>query len=227
MNLNLKDIRTTTGFPALDTLLEGGFFLPSMVLLLGPPGSGKTTFALQYLFEGIKNQGRGLLFSTLSQTSASLVQLATNYWFIDTRLLGKKIFMIDLSRKLQRIQKWEDLLQEIMNKIKHINPSRLVIDPINLIQLALTDLKEYRIFIFELSKFIKQRNIQAVVVAELYKNDYHCHESFISDGTLLFQMTKNKRGISRRLTIVKMRGTIHPLEPLEYSISNNGIQLKV
>jgi KaiC/GvpD/RAD55 family RecA-like ATPase len=227
VNLGLKNIRIHTGIPALDPFIEGGFFLPSLDLLLGPPGSGKTTFSMQYLFEGAKNREKGLLFSTLSQTSASLVQLATNYWFIDTRLLGTKIFMVDLSRKLQKIKKGDDLLQEIITKIKYINPTRLVIDPINLIQLTLADLKEYRVFIFELSKFIKQHNIHVVLVAELYKNDYHCHESFISDGTLLFQMNKNTQGISRRLTIVKMRGTTHPLEPIEYSISNNGIQLRI
>ncbi len=218
--------RVKTGIPELDEKVEGGFFFPSMILILGPPGSGKTTFSLQYLFEGAKHREKGILFSTLSESSSSLIQFASHFWFIDSKLIGKRIFITDLSSKLKIFEKGEQFLEEIDEKIRKFNASRIVIDPINLIQLSLPEIKEYRLFIFELSKYLKENQLQAVVTAELYNNNYHCHESYISDGTLVLQTSEKNREIQRMLTIVKMRGTHHELDPIEYIITKKGIHLK-
>ena len=114
------------------------------------------------------------------------------------------------------------------DKIKKFNIQRVAIDPINLIQLSVTDIKKYRTFIYDLSKYIKEKNISAVVTAELYTpNDYHCHEAYISDGTILLQTEQKGQKVQRSLTIVKMRGTFHELESIEYVITKNGIELKL
>ena len=168
--------RVKTGIPGLDGKIEGGFFFPSMVLVMGPPGTGKTTFSLQYLFEGTKHREKGILFSTLSENSSSLIQFASHFWFIDSKSFGSKLFMVDLSQKLKTCENRDQFLSEIDEKVRKFNAKRIVIDPINLIQLSLPDLKEYRLFMFELSKYIKERRIQALVTAELYDNNYHCHE---------------------------------------------------
>lgn len=220
--------RIKTGIVGLDELIEGGFIVPSMILVLGPPGSGKTTFLWQYLFEGIRHHEKGMLFSTLSESSSSLIQFASNYWFIDTTAFGKKVYVNDLNQQIKKFEAGEEFLNEIDEKIKKLNIQRIGIDPINLIQLALTDIKRYRTFIFEFSKYIKEKNITAVVTAELYTpNDYHCHEAYISDGTILLQTDQKGQKVQRSLTIVKMRGTFHELEPIEYVITKNGIELKL
>lgn len=223
----MESNRIKSGIPELDGKIEGGFFLPSIILVMGPPGSGKTTFSLQYLFEGTKHREKGILFSTLSEDSSSLIQFASHYWFIDSKLFGNKLFIVNLSPMLKNFDNRDVFLNEIDEKVQKVNAKRIVIDPINLIQLSLPDIKEYRLFIFELAKYIKERRIQAVVTAELYNNNYHCHESYISDGTLLLQTGEKHKKIQRNLTIVKMRGTHHELEPIEYVITKNGIQLKV
>ncbi|MHA1648676.1 MAG: RAD55 family ATPase [Candidatus Helarchaeota archaeon] len=220
--------RIKTGIPELDPLIGDGFQIPSLILVLGPPGSGKTTFSLQYLFEGAKHREKGILFSTLSESPASMIQFASNYWFIDSKLIGKRIFIIDLSEKMKVFETGDEFLNEIDDKVRKFNIKRIVIDPINLIQLSIPEIKEYRMFIFEFSKYIKENNLQAVVTAELYSpKDYHCHEAYISDGTFLLQnIEKNGREL-RYLTIVKMRGVHHQLKPIEYVITKYGIQLKV
>ncbi|MHA1266260.1 MAG: RAD55 family ATPase [Candidatus Helarchaeota archaeon] len=223
----MEATRILTGISQLDNLIEGGFLKPSIILVLGPPGSGKTTFSLQYLFEGAKHRENGMLFSTLSESSKSLIQFASLYWFIDSKLIGKRIFLVDLNEQLSSFEMRQDFLNIIDEKIKKFNIQRVVIDPINLIQLSLSGLKEYRLFIFEFAKYIKEQQIQAVITAELYNTDYHCHESYIADGTFLLQMAEKNRRTIRNMTIIKMRGTTHYLEPIEYEITKNGIQLKI
>lgn len=224
----MENKRSKTGIVGFDGLIEGGFIIPSMILVIGPPGSGKTTFLWQYLFEGIRHHEKGMLFSTLSESSSSLIQFASNYWFIDTTAFGKKVFVIDLNQQIKTYEAGEEFLNEIDEKVKKFNIQRVTIDPINLIQLSITDIKKYRTFIYDFSKYIKEKNINAVVTAELYTpNDYHCHEAYISDGTILLQTEQKGQKVQRSLTIVKMRGTFHELESIEYVITKNGIELKL
>ena len=224
----MENKRLKSGIVGLDELIGGGFIVPSMILVMGPPGSGKTTFLWQYLFEGIKHHEKGMLFSTLSESSSSLIQFASSYWFIDTTAFGRKVWVIDLNQQIKKFEAGEEFLNEIDEKIKKFNIQRVAIDPINLIQLAITDIKKYRAFIYDLSKYIKEKNIHAVVTAELYApSDYHCHEAYISDGTILLQTDQQGRKVQRSLTIVKMRGTFHELESIEYIITKNGIELKL
>ncbi|MBI2079624.1 hypothetical protein HYT84_02575 [Candidatus Micrarchaeota archaeon] len=50
----IKKSKTTTGIPKLDILLEGGYAHPGLVLLIGPTGMEKTTFAFHFAKEGIE-----------------------------------------------------------------------------------------------------------------------------------------------------------------------------
>ncbi|MFX1294867.1 MAG: RAD55 family ATPase [Promethearchaeota archaeon] len=224
----MDDKRIKTGIAELDKIIGGGFLLPSVILVLGPPGSGKTTLSWQYLVEGAKHREKGMLFSTVSETSSSLIQFASNYWFVDSKLIGKKIFIGDLNEQINNFKTGEELIELINEKIMSLNIKRVVIDPINLIQLSITDIKKYRFFIFKFSNYIKEKKIHAIMTAELYApNDFHCHEAFISDGTILLQTDQSSRKVLRNLTVVKMRGTHHELKPVEYIITKNGIELKL
>ena len=223
----METTRIKSGLPELDKYIGGGFIHPSVILVIGSPGSGKTTFSWQYLTEGAKHREKGILFSTVSEASSSLIQFASNFWFIDSKIIGKKIFIVDFNQQINSYKTGDEFLDDIKEKIKKFDIKRIVIDPINLIQLAIPDIKKYRFFIFELSKYIKEKKIHALFTAELYApNDFHCHEAFISDGTILLQNDQRGRKIQRNLTIVKMRGTYHEMEPIEYLITKNGIELK-
>ncbi|MHA1799850.1 MAG: RAD55 family ATPase [Candidatus Helarchaeota archaeon] len=226
-NNQLDENRIKSGIQGLDDIIEGGFLNPSIILLMGEPGSGKTIFSLNYLFEGAKHREKGIYFSTLSEPSFSLMNYGTRLWFLNPKLIGKKIFIIDLENKIEKFNKKEDFLNEIFQKIEDLQISRVVIDPINPIGLALDDIKEYRMFLFEFSKKIKEFGITALITAEIYDLNYlHCHEAYISDGALLLQKNRNHKVITRELTIVKMRGTYHRLDPMIYRITKNGITVE-
>ena len=58
--------RIESGIPGLDEMIEGGFVLPSAVLIAGAPGTGKTTLAVQSLFYGAKKGETGMFITAIS-----------------------------------------------------------------------------------------------------------------------------------------------------------------
>src|SRR3954471_14071809 len=72
-----------TGIAGLDNVLGGGFTPDRVYLVEGNPGSGKTTLALQYLFEG-RRLGESGLYVTLSETKVELRDVAKSHgWSLD------------------------------------------------------------------------------------------------------------------------------------------------
>src|SRR5688572_15763724 len=70
--------RASTGVEGLDDVLQGGVTRGSLFLLEGSPGTGKTTIALQFLLEGVKERER-VLYVTLSETRQELINTATSH----------------------------------------------------------------------------------------------------------------------------------------------------
>src|SRR3954471_8079128 len=74
---------SSTGIKGLDEILIGGFPENRLYLLLGNPGVGKTTIALQYLLEGVR-QGETGLYIALSETRDEILSVARSHkWSID------------------------------------------------------------------------------------------------------------------------------------------------
>ena len=82
----------TSGIAEFDTILKGGFPRNRICLLQGPPGSGKTTLALQFLLAGAE-QGEKGAYITFSETAAELTQSAKSHgWSLKT------ISIVDLTK---------------------------------------------------------------------------------------------------------------------------------
>ena len=75
--------RLKTGVPGLDDILAGGLIPERLYLIDGNPGSGKTTFALQFLLEGVR-RGEKCLYVTLSETRVELEDGAASHgWSLE------------------------------------------------------------------------------------------------------------------------------------------------
>ncbi|HIJ16564.1 MAG TPA: hypothetical protein HA364_02140, partial [Thermoplasmata archaeon] len=68
--------RLYSGIPGLDDMIEGGFPFPSVVLVAGSAGAGKTTFAQKFLFSGAEKGEQGLYISTLSEPAQWMLRYA-------------------------------------------------------------------------------------------------------------------------------------------------------
>jgi len=223
-------LRIGTGIPGLDEMVEGGIPFPSTMLLAGNAGSGKTTFCLQFLFEGAKRGERGLYLTTLSEPTNWMLRFTSRFKFFDKEVIGKEIAYFDLGpyfkSKYPPEDRYETIKRAIEDKIVEHMPQRIVIDPIG----AFGDILKgtYREFLFDLSQSLKNWQAVTMMTAESSSTDLFPSEpAYTADGILILYNLEHSDGRRRYIEVLKMRGTDHMTGKHAVDISGDGISVQV
>lgn len=200
-------VRLQTGIPGLDEMIEGGFPFPSVVLLSGSAGTGKTTFCLKYLCEGAKKGEQGLYFTTLSEPTQWMLRYASQFDFLNKDYFGDQIRYMDLGN-LMREMDANQLLAAMEEKIAEVMPQRIVIDPITVVGGMLKG--DYRLFLFDLFNRLKNWNATTLVTGEVSPGElYPAEISYAVDGIILVMLSEEAGARRKYLEVLKMRGTNH------------------
>jgi circadian clock protein KaiC len=214
--------RMPTGIPGLDEMIEGGLPVPSLTLLAGDAGAGKTTFCMQFLCKGADQGETGLYFLTYGGPLDSLFEFVSTYDFVKRKYLGREICWIELEEKVERAKRAEDILDAIQQEIEKLGPKRIVIE-------NLSDLKgelkgDYRRFILKLSHLIKAQKAVALVTGDaLPRMPYPAEIAHVADGIILLQNEEINLARRRSIEILKMCGTSHHLGKHALDISVKGL----
>lgn len=215
--------RVSSGIPGLDDMIEGGFPFPSTILVAGSTGTGKTTFALQFLFEGAKIGENGVYFSTFSEPTEWVLRFTSRYAFVEQKFLGKEIRYIDLAQIIRT--KPHKVLRYLEEQIEELQPQRVVIDPITIIGNLLEH--NYRYFIYELSSNLKNQKAVALLTGEVTpQEEYPPEVAYTSDGIILLSFVHQDNGKRRYLEVLKMRGSEHLTGRHMADISKNGYSVQ-
>lgn len=199
--------RLPTGIPGLDEMIEGGFPFPSVILVAGSAGSGKTTFGQKFLFHGASLGEQGLFFTTLSEPTQWMLRFASQFDFIRPECFGKEVVYVDMGEVLKRGTP-EMLLDFIDEKMAEVVPQRVVIDPITVVGTSLKE--EYRTFIFDLSNRLKNWQSTTLLTGEVRPGDpYPAEVAYAADGIILLMLSDEGDARRKYLEVLKMRGTNH------------------
>jgi len=98
----VADAPEPTDVPNLDLLLGGGLLRGSLVIAIGPPGSGKTTLANQMAFAAARRGRTVLVLTALSEPTSKLLEHLRSYTFFDPDLVGESIQFLSLQQFLDR-----------------------------------------------------------------------------------------------------------------------------
>ena len=199
--------RMNSGIPGLDDMIEGGFPFPSVILVAGSAGAGKTTFAQRFLFAGAEKGEQCLFFSTLSEPAQWMLRYASQFEFIKPEYYGKSVIYEDLGTLLRNCTR-DQLLDYIDDKVAEVMPQRIVIDPITVVGTMLKD--DYRLFAFELTTRLKNWQATTLLTGEVKPGEmYPAEMSYAVDGVILLMLSDEGDARRKYIEVLKMRGTNH------------------
>ncbi len=222
--------RISSGIVGFDELIEGGLPEKSSILIQGGPGTGKTTFGLQYLFDGAK-EGEQCLFLSLSDLPEKISQFASRFSFFkaDDSKLASNIFFLSRRELASEITTRDPKLvvKSVMDIVKSREINRLIIDPINILTSILSDyiLKSYdpREFLTDFAIALGEQNCSSVLI---YEDTGECDFlPFLVDGLITLELVRKEDRSFRLLHIDKMRGTNQKMNSIPFSINNDGIKV--
>jgi len=217
--------------PNLDEILEGGFYKPSVVLIAGAAGSGKTTFAAQSLFNAAKTGETCLFISTLSEPPAMINNYMSKFSFFDQTLYEtNRMNIVSIGESLLK-QGHEAVIEFINRKISLLKPGRIVIDPLTVLGDILKSVEERPItddqrrgFYFDLFTSMKSWNTLVIITGEFILEDLRRSPiGYLADGMIYLSEETIGMRFERNMRILKMRGQKYVSGKHSFDIRDNGI----
>jgi len=235
--------KVPTGIEGFDGMLGGGLPFGRCTLVCGGPGSGKTTFAVQFLYNGAKKYGETGLYVSLGESPVHLKENMASFGF-DIEGLEKegKLIIVDASpiRTLPGEVKIGELnigkrdfsmlsvIEGIRNRAEENQVKRIVVDPITTLMLQYPDVVERQNAVLDLMEAITALGITSLLTTELRATSLERQvqaEEFLSHGVIILHRFTEGGRIIRAIQVEKMRGIAHDPELRPYKILKNGIEI--
>ena len=215
--------RVSTGVPALDDLLEDGYWAGSTTLVAGPSGAGKSLMGLHFLFAGAARQEPGVLV-TLQENRTQLSRVVARFgWSID----DPDVTILDRSPVDLYV---DELVYEILDQLERTGARRLVIDSLNDLVGAAPDTVRLRELLYSLVQRCARAGVSVIFTyetPELFRVTRlsELGMSHVADNVVLLQHVQDGSTMRRALTVLKSRGAISSSVITEFDISTGGITL--
>ena len=219
-------MRVKTGSPGLDKLLQGGLPSQSSVLLYGSPGVGKSTFAVNFLYEGLKSGEKCIYVNSVDSVEALFEKTKLNK--INLTPYKKNLIIIDAYscksnkksnakyciRSLENITNLNIEIKKAMEE-NDFKKGRIIIDSLSDFLLYGEKRSIFKFLQILRSKIVETNSVGLILVEEgLHDESILSTLNFLTDGTIKMQLINNKRGIR----IERMVNTHHSLKWAEFEI---------
>jgi KaiC/GvpD/RAD55 family RecA-like ATPase len=227
------DARASTGIPGLDDLLEGGFPVGSLITLTGRPGTGKTIFGSQFLYQGAREAAEPGMYVSMLEGRKAYFRNAARLG-LDLPPLEKKNLFRFLEMPTLSAEGLPAIWEEIVRNIDEVGIVRLVIDSFTAMSQAFGTQGDIRVFTHMLlGKIIGGAGCTTLMITESAPGFLGAEvpnpgmQEFIADGVVQFHLVPVAGDARvRYIEITKMRGTNHQMGPIPIDIGNRGISVR-
>jgi circadian clock protein KaiC len=225
--------RARTGIEGFDDILGGGLTPDRLYLIEGVPGSGKTTLALQFLQEGVR-QGEAVLYVTLSETEDELRAVAASHgWSLEgvtVRELTPSEESLQPDEQYTMFHLSEVELSEttrtVLADVERLKPARVVFDSLSELRLLAGTPLRYRRQILALKQFFAGRHCTVLLLDDLTSSSIDLQVESIAHGVVRLEQLYPEYGPERRrLLVLKYRGVAFRGGYHDYSIRYGGLQV--
>lgn len=218
--------RIKSGITGLDEFIQGGFPLPSVLLVLGEPGTGKTTFGMQSIFQAASNGERAIYMTGIAEPVFMIKKFMSNYKFFDeTFIENGKVQFWDLGTSIQTMGP-KKALDAITDIVRETKVSRVIIDPLPLAQLFSSQV-DYRRYLYDFLTELRNLNVFTIIVGEKADESAADLEAYMVDAVVILYLKTldNPLVYKNLMRIRKMRGTNHTRDVLSVEINENGLTI--
>ena len=226
--------KAPTGILGLDEVTGGGLPAGRPTLVSGGAGSGKTLFALEFLVRGATQYNEPGVFMSFEETIPDLATNAASLGFDLNRLVAeKRLFLDHVSISRSEISETgefdlEGLFIRIADAVRKVGARRVVLDTVEALFAELPNPGILRAEIRRLFGWLKQQGLTTVITAERDRPDKltrHGIEEFVSDCVMVLDHRIRDEISTRRLRIVKYRGSTHGTNEYPFLIDEHGISV--
>lgn len=218
--------RLGTGVPGLDAMMDGGIPAGDAVLLAGPAGSGKTTFATQFIAEGLRRGEAAVLVVFEEYPEEYLARARATDIDLGAMARAGKLKVIYL-RPLDLSV--DETLAEILEAAEALDAARVVIDSLSGFEVALapTFREDFRESLYRLVGALTATGVTILMTAEVaehYTDIRFTQEavSFITDDIVVQRYVEISGELRRVLAVLKMRGSEHSPGFRAYEVTRTG-----
>jgi circadian clock protein KaiC len=225
--------KAPTGIQGFDEITEGGLPRARVSLVAGAAGSGKTVFAMGFLVNGAEKYGEPGLFVSFEETSQDLETNFASQGFDLKGLQEQGLIALDHIRieasEMEETGDYdlEGLFVRLGAEIDEIGAKRVVLDTIEVLFSAFSDEIVIRAEIKRLFQWLADRGVTAIVTGESGDRAITRHglEEYVADFVVVFNHLVNDETATRRLRIIKYRGSAHGTNEFSFLIDRHGVSV--
>ncbi len=220
--------RVKFGVEGLDAMLSRGLPQESICAIIGTYGTGKTTFALQFAYEGL-SRGENVIYISLEEREELLrATMAQKGW--ETEAFGDRFYLLRLDPTDFNLA-ISSIKSELPQLIESVGASRVIIDPISLFEGLFLDEAARRQEVFRFIEVMRDENCTLVLTSETDTSNpdgsrYGLIE-YLADTVILLRYIRSEKltEVHLALEVVKMRRSPHSREIKPFEILENQIMV--
>lgn len=221
--------RIDLGIEGLDEMVQGGVPERALMVVIGSAGTGKTTFGLQFLHQGLQ-AGENAVFITLEETRTAILDSASEKgWGFDARIENDELAIVDLD-PVEMANSLSSIRNDLPGLIDEFDADRLVLDSVSLLEMMYDDQAERRTEVFDFTKSLKQAGVTTMVTSEASESNPYASRhgiiEYLTDAVFVLQYVRSEfRETRLAVEIQKIRNANHSRETKPYEITNDGISV--
>jgi circadian clock protein KaiC len=225
--------KVSTGIQGFDEVTGGGLPKGRVTLVCGSAGCGKSLLAMQFLVHGAVRCGEPGVCIDFEETEEKLTANSAPLGFDLRELAKRKKLLVDhVSIERKQIAETgeynlDGLFIRLAHAVKAIKAKRVVLDSIEALFAGLTDAAILRAELHRLFRWIEEHKLTAIVTAEAGTHTLTRHglEEYVADCVIALDHRVTEQISTRRLRVVKYRGTSHGTDEYPFLIDEEGISV--
>ena len=225
--------KSPTGIQGLDEITGGGLPKGRPTLVCGPTGCGKTLLAMEFLVRGATQFNEPGVFMAFEETAKDLTQNVASLGFDLKDLVSRKKIVLDFvffePGEMEESGEYnlDGLFIRLGQAIDSIGAKRVVLDTIESLFSGLSNQHILRAELERLFRWLKDKGVTAIITGERGDGTLTRHglEEYVSDCVIVLDHRVDNQISSRRLRVVKYRGSTHGTNEYPFLIDEDGISV--